>query len=149
MIKKLMILFLTLFFLAGGVLATVTLAYYCLPSRQSEASISLPAQIEDPEDLTTDDSTEFEDNGYDNIYIADVHQSLTLRTAPNSDSAPLIEEGLAPMTHMQVIEVDETSNFAYVKVINGPHEGRTGYVNCDYITRLGEPTIRVDIDDEP
>lgn len=147
MIKKMMILFLTVFFLTGMVLGTVTFVYFFLPSRQSQASITLPSRIEDSADMIADNSTEFVDNGYDNIYVADVHQSLTLRVQPNSDSTPLIEEGLAPMTHMQVIEFVEGSDFAYVKVINGPHEGRTGYVNCNYITRLGEPTIRVEYDE--
>ncbi len=142
MFRKLMVSLLSMFFIACGVLAIVFTVYFVMPSAKAKNSISLPSKVEDSASSVSQEATT-EHTGYDNIYLADVHQSLTLRTEPNSDSSPVMEEGLAPMTHMQVLEFIDGTGFARVEVINGTYKGRTGYVNCDYITKLGEPTIRV------
>ncbi len=142
--KKLLVTLLSFFVLTFTVLSLVTLVFFITPSRRARNSISLPSRVEDPEGSSQTDSGDSEDSAYDNIYIADVHQSLTLRTRPDSNAQPVMDEGLASMTKMQVMEFVDNTNFAYVKVINGPYSGYTGYVNRDYITRLGEPTIRVE-----
>ena len=146
MLKRFLVMVLSLFFIACIVFAAVAAVFFITPSRKAQSGISLPAQVEDPEDLPAENTEQEENSTYDNIYIADVHQSLTLRTQPDSNSKPIMEEGLAAMTKMQVIRYVENTNFAYVEVINGPYQGYEGYVNCDYITRLGEPTIRVGTD---
>ena len=76
-----------------------------------------------------------------NVYVADVHQSLTLRAEPSSDSAEITS--LAPMTHLEVIEFVDNTDYAYVKVLTGDKESYKGYVNSEYITKLGESTIRI------
>ena len=148
MLKKLLITLLSIFCIAGGVFCIVSLIFFITPSRTAQAGISLPAQIEDPASSSVETTEEADDSDtYDNIYLADVHQSLTLRTEPDSDASPVMEEGLAPMTKMQVLEFVEGTSFAHVEVINGTYQGLTGYVNYEYITKLGEPTIRVGYDD--
>ena len=146
MLKRIIIMVLSLFFIACIVFAAVAAVFFITPSRRAQSSISLPAQVEDPEVLPEEKAEESEDSTYDNIYIADVHQSLTLRTEPDSNAKPIMEEGLAAMTKMQVIRYVENTSFAYVEVINGPYQGYEGYVNYEYITRLGEPTLRVGTD---
>ena len=146
MLKRIIVMILSLFFIACIVFAAVAAVFFITPSRKARSSISLPAQVEDPEVLPDETTEDNEDSTYDNIYIADVHQSLTLRTEPDSNAKPIMEEGLAAMTKMQVIRYIENTNFAYVEVINGPYKGYEGYVNYDYITRLGEPTLRVGTD---
>ncbi len=146
MIKRSIVVILSFFFTACIVFAAVAAVFFITPSRKAESSISLPSQVEDPEVVADDDGEGTEDSAYDNIYIADVHQSLTLRTQPDSNATPIIEEGLAAMTKMQVIRYVENTNFAYVEVINGPYKGYEGYVNYEYITKLGEPTLRVGTD---
>ena len=150
MIKKILVTLLSMFFVACSVFGIVCLVFFLIPGSSAQAGLNLPTQIEDSAALTSDESTEdATEEGYDNIYIADVHQSLTLREAPDSDAASVIEDGggLAPMTHMQVINFVENTNFAYVEVINGNYKGLTGYVNYEYITKLGEPTIRVEYEE--
>ena len=126
MLKKSLIIILSLFFTACIVFAIVAAVFFITPSRKAQAGISLPAQVEDPEVSPEDETEESADSTYDNIYIADVHQSLTLRTQPDSNATPIIEEGLAAMTKMQVIRYVENTNFAYVEVINGPYKGDEG-----------------------
>ena len=146
MLKKTLIIILSLFFTACIVFAIVAAVFFITPSRKAQAGISLPAQVEDPE-VIQEEVTEADENPtYDNIYIADVYQSLTLRTQPDSNAEPVMEEGLAAMTKMQVIRFVENTSFAYVEVINGPYKGYEGYVNYEYITKLGEPTRRVSSD---
>lgn len=142
--KKFLWILMSLFFIGGGVFCIVAMMFFLLPGSKAKANLDLPTSIVDTVDASASTESQMQE-GYDNIYIADVHQTLTLRAQPSSDAASLIENGggLAPMTHMQVLEVITESNFAYVEVINGAYEGMTGYVNMDYITRLGEPTIRI------
>ena len=85
-------------------------------------------------------STEEEENSED-IYVADVHQSLTLRNGPSSDSDEIAS--LTPMTHLRLIESVEDTDYALVEVQTGQYESYRGYVNSEYITPLGESTIRV------
>lgn len=143
MTKKILIPLLSFFFISFGVFALVTLVFLITPSSKARSSIHLPKQIEDPVVDESEEATSDSDSTYDNIYLADVHNSLTLRTEPDSNSEPVIPEGLSPMTHMQIIYKTDDGKFAYVKVITGPYTGYEGFVNCEYITKLGEPTIRV------
>ena len=143
MLKKLLVSLLSMMVVAFVVFSVVALVFFMTPSRKARSGISLPSTVTDPETSAEASTESSDDSTYDNIYIADVHQSLTLRTQPDSNSSPVMEEGLASMTKMQVIQFVDNTNFAYVEVINGPYTGYTGYVNRDYITRLGEPTIRV------
>lgn len=143
MLKKILVTLLSIFFILGGSFAIVALVFLLIPRHDANANISLPQRIEDSVVATSSTQEETEESGYDNIYVADVHQSLTLRSQASSSSEPVMEEGLAPMTHMQVLNMIEGTSFAYVKIINGNYKGKTGYVNCDYITKLGEPTIRI------
>ena len=73
--------------------------------------------------------------------MADVHQSLTLRDGPSSDSDEIAS--LTPMTHLRLIEFVKDTDYALVEVQTGEYESYRGYVNNEYITRLGESTIRV------
>ena len=143
MLRRFLVMILSLFFIACFVFAAVAAVFFITPSRRAQSGISLPAQVEDPVISATEEEKEEGNSTYDNIYIADVHQSLTLRTEPDSNARPIMEEGLAAMTKMQVIRYVENTSFAYVEVINGPYAGYEGYVNYEYITKLGEPTIRV------
>ena len=146
MVRRSIVIILSFFFTACIVFAAVAAVFFITPSRKAQSSISLPAQVEDPEGAADDNGEENENSTYDNTYIADVHQSLTLRTQPDSNATPIIEEGLAAMTKMQVIRYVDNTNFAYVEVINGPYKGYEGYVNYEYITKLGEPTLRIGSD---
>lgn len=47
------------------------------------------------------------------------------------------------MTHLEVLEFAAGTNYAYVKVLTGDKESYKGYVNSEYITKLGEPTVRI------
>jgi hypothetical protein len=93
---------------------------------------------------TAEETTEEIDEATSGTYVADVYQSLTLRVSPSSNAAEIV--GLPPMTHMEIIEYVEGTNYAYVLVTNGANKGYKGYVNTDYITPLGESTIRVNSD---
>ena len=42
-----------------------------------------------------------------------------------------------------VLEFAAGTNYAYVKVLTGDKESYKGYVNSEYITKLGEPTVRI------
>ena len=50
---------------------------------------------------------------------------------------------LEPMTHLEVLEFTAGTNYAYVEVLSGEKKSYKGYVNSDYITKLGEPTVRI------
>ena len=125
MLKKLIVSFLCAIVVACTVLGGFCLLYFTIPSQKAKASISLPSTVEDSE--TAAESTTEADSKDKNVYVADVYQSLTLR----------------PMTHLEVLEFAAGTNYAYVKVLTGDKESYKGYVNSEYITKLGEPTVRI------
>ena len=45
--------------------------------------------------------------------------------------------------HLEVLEFTAGTNYAYVEVLSGEKKSYKGYVNSDYITKLGEPTVRI------
>ena len=139
MIRKFIVSFLCVLFIAGVIFSGFLFLYFAIPSQQAMSSISLPSTVEDSEE-TENASTEEEQNSED-IYVADVHQSLTLRDGPSSDSDEIAS--LTPMTHLRLIEFVEDTDYALVEVQTGEYESYRGYVNNEYITRLGESTIRV------
>ena len=138
MIKKFIVSFLCVIFISGAVFGGYLFFYFAIPSREAMSSISLPATVEDSEQI---ESATTETTSSQNVYVADVHQSLTLRAEPSSDSAEITS--LAPMTHLEVIEFVDNTDYAYVKVLTGDKESYKGYVNSEYITKLGESTIRI------
>lgn len=138
MIKKFIVSFLCVIFIAGAVFGGFLFFYFAIPSREAMSSISLPATVEDSEQI---ESATTETTSSQNVYVADVHQSLTLRAEPSSDSAEITS--LEPMTHLEVIEFVDNTDYAYVKVLTGDKESYKGYVNSEYITKLGESTIRI------
>ena len=95
--------------------------------------------VEDSE--TAAESTTEADSKDKNVYVADVYQSLTLRSEASADSDAITD--LLPMTHLEVLEFAAGTNYAYVKVLTGDKESYKGYVNSEYITKLGEPTVRI------
>lgn len=141
MIKKIIVSFLCAVVIAGMVLAGFCLLYFAIPSREAQSSISLPSTVEDSESQSAESTTEAETSDSSNVYVADVYQSLTLRSEASSDSDSI--SSLVPMTHLQVLEFVEGTDYAYVEVLSGDSEGATGYVNSEYITKLGEQTVRV------
>lgn len=135
MLKKLIVSFLCAIVVACTVLGGFCLLYFTIPSQKAKASISLPSTVEDSE-------TAAESNSKDkNVYVADVYQSLTLRSEASADSDAITD--LLPMTHLEVLEFAAGTNYAYVKVLTGDKESYKGYVNSEYITKLGEPTVRI------
>lgn len=143
MFKKLIVSLVCACIIIGTLLLGFVTLYFAVPSRQSQAEIQLAATVSDP--VTTQEDTSIEEETSEkssDIYVADVYQSLTLRSKASSDSDPLIDEGLAPLTKMEVIEFVDSTNYAYVRVLDGEHQDLFGYVNSDYITRSGEPTVR-------
>ena len=70
-----------------------------------------------------------------------LHFALTLRSEASADSDAITD--LLPMTHLEVLEFAAGTNYAYVKVLTGDKESYKGYVNSEYITKLGEPTVRI------
>jgi len=137
MIKKILISLLCIFIIVGTITGGFLFLYFAIPSKKAMSSIELPAYVED-EVKQEEASTQEEKSS--TTYIADVYQSLTLREGPSSNAAEIC--GLPPMTHMEIIEYVSGTNFAYVEVSTGDQKGAKGYVNTDYITRLGEPTVR-------
>ena len=134
MFKKLIVSFLCAIVVACTVLGGFCLLYFSIPSQKAKASISLPSTVEDSEnaaEATTDD-TDSEN---------DVYQSLTLRSEASADSDAITD--LEPMTHLEVLEFTAGTNYAYVEVLSGEKKSYKGYVNSDYITKLGEPTVRI------
>ncbi len=115
--------------------------YFAIPSRKAENSISLPTYVEDSAEAKNASAEEEEEEEEDDIYVADVHQSLTLREGASSTSGEITS--LTPMTHLKVIEFVEGTDYALVEFMTVEKVGYQGYVNSEYITRLGEPTIRI------
>ena len=113
MIRKFIVSFLCVVFIAGVIFSGFLFLYFAIPSQQAMSSISLPSTVE----------------------------SLTLRDGPSSDSDEIAS--LTPMTHLRLIEFVEDTDYALVEVQTGEYESYRGYVNNEYITRLGESTIRV------
>ncbi|MCI6859495.1 MAG: SH3 domain-containing protein [Eubacterium sp.] len=140
MFKKIIVSFFCAILIAGMVCAGVGLLYFLIPSRKAQASISLPSIVED-KDSSQDTSAKKEDSEEDDIYVADVYQSLTLRAQAGSDSEAIT--GLSPMTRVRVLEFVAGTDYAHVEVISGESKGYKGYVNNEYITKLGEPTVRI------
>ena len=141
MIRKILISLLCIIFITGFITGGFLFLYFAIPSRKAMNSISLPSHVEDT--VTAEETTKTEE-GPANTYVADVYQSLTLRESPSSNAAEIV--GLPPMTHMEIIERVEGTNYAYVEVTTGSSKGYKGYVNTDYITPLGESTVRVNVD---
>lgn len=138
MIKKVLISLLCIIIIIGTISGGFIFLYFAVPSRKAMSSIELPSYVEDTA-LAKEASTEEEKTS--NTYVADVYQSLTLRESPSSNAREIA--GLPPMTHLEILEYVDNTNYAYVEVTTGDSKGYKGYVNTDYITRLGEPTIRV------
>lgn len=137
MIKKLLLSLLCVIMITGTITGGFLFLYFAIPSRKAAASISLPSHVEDTVKAAKADTEEESDS---KTYVADVYQSLTLRESPSSNAKEIV--GLPPMTHLEIIEYVNGTNYAYVMVTAGESKGNKGYVNTDYITRLGESTIR-------
>ncbi len=137
MIRKILISLLCVTIIVTGITGGFLFLYFAIPSRKAAASIDLPKRVED-ERAALEESTEEE--AASDTFVADVYQSLTLRERPDSNAKEIV--GLPPLTHMKIIEYVNGTNYAYVEVTAGASQGAKGYVNTDYITRLGEPTIR-------
>ena len=129
MFKKLIVSFLCAIVVACTVLGGFCLLYF-----------SLPSTVEDSENAA-EATTEDTDSENKNVYVADVYQSLTLRSEASADSDAITD--LEPMTHLEVLEFTAGTNYAYVEVLSGEKKSYKGYVNSDYITKLGEPTVRI------
>ncbi|MBQ9156583.1 MAG: SH3 domain-containing protein [Eubacterium sp.] len=142
MIKRTLLFLACVIVIAGLVVSGFTFFYFALPSRRAMASIELPSSVEDT--AAAEAETTEEEKSTD-TYIADVYKSLTLRESPNSSAKEIA--GLPPMTHMEIINYVDNTNYAYVEVTTGESAGYKGYVNTDYITRLGEPTIRANAEE--
>ena len=138
MLKKFLIPLLCIIIITSTLVGSFLFLYFAIPSKRAKASIHLPDKVEDLPAAETD--TEEEEAETSDTWIADVYQSLTLRESPSSNAKEIV--GLPPMTHMEILEYVTGTNYAYVVVTAGEHEGYKGYVNTDYITRLGETTIR-------
>ena len=79
MFKKLIVSFLCAIVVACTVLGGFALLYFSIPSQKAKASISLPSTVEDSENAA-ESTTEDTDSENKNVYVADVYQSLTLRS---------------------------------------------------------------------
>lgn len=137
MLKNIMISVFCIIIIVGTITGSFLFLYFAIPSKKAAATISLPSQVED--NLKAEALTQEEDEN-SRTFVADVYQSLTLRESPSPNAKEIV--GLPPMTHMKVIEYITGTNYAYVEVTAGEHKGYLGYVNTDYITPLGESTIR-------
>lgn len=71
-----------------------------------------------------------------------MYTSLSLFVPKASADSDAITD-LEPMTHLEVLEFTAGTNYAYVEVLSGEKKSYKGYVNSDYITKLGEPTVRI------
>lgn len=138
MIKKFIVSLLCIVFIAGVIFSGFLFLYFAIPSQKAMSSISLPSTVEDSEEVQ---STQEDEEESSTTYVADVHQSLTLRDGPSSDSDAIAS--LTPMTHLSLIEFVEDTDYALVEVETGEYTSYRGYVNSEYITQLGEPTIRI------
>ena len=83
MLKKLIVSFLCAIVVACTVLGGFCLLYFTIPSQKAKASISLPSTVEDSK--TAAESTTEADSKDKNVYVADVYQSLTLRSEASAD----------------------------------------------------------------
>lgn len=137
MIKKFTVSLLCIVALVAAVFGGFLFLYFAIPSKEAMHSIELPSHVED----TVSAQQETTEEEPSDTYVADVYQSLTLRETPSADGAE--KTSLPPMTHMEVIEFVSGTDYAYVKVTSGNEAGYEGYVNRNYITRLGDSTIRV------
>lgn len=140
MAKRIILSIICIVVIAGIVIGGFTAMYFLIPRNESSSSIDLPDMVEDP--VSTETATEDPTQSQDNIYFADVHQSLTLREGPDSNAKEIA--GLLPMTHLEVTEFIPNTNFALVTVLTGDKKSYIGYVNTDYITPLGDMPVRVD-----
>jgi hypothetical protein len=138
MLKKILISFLCATIIVGMITGGFLFLYFAIPSRKAMNSIKLPKNVVDS--MKEENDTTEKGESESNTFVADVYQSLTLRESPNSNAKEIV--GLPPMTHMEIIEYVKGTNYAYVKVTTGENSGYKGYVNTDYITRLGESTVR-------
>ena len=149
MLKKIFISVLCAVFVIGASLLMFMTLFFLLPSKKAVSSISLPSSVRDPDlqgeksEGSSQGTTEDEQK---DIYVADVYESLTLRTEPNANNHQG-DISLPQLTHMRLIEFIEGTEYAYVQVASGPFKDSTGYVNKNYITKLGDHTIRVSSDD--
>ena len=114
MFKKLIVSFLCAIVVACTVLVGFCLLYFFIFIQNSMASIFLSCSV---------------------------LESLTLRSEASADSDAITD--LEPMTHLEVLEFTAGTNYAYVEVLSGEKKSYKGYVNSDYITKLGEPTVRI------
>ena len=94
MFKKLIVSFLCAIVVACTVLGGFCLLYFSIPSQKAKASISLPSTVEDSENAA-EATTEDTDSENKNVYVADVYQSLTLRSEASADSDAITD--LEPM----------------------------------------------------
>lgn len=138
MLKNIIISLFCIIIITGTITGSFLFLYFAIPSKKAASTIDLPDKVED--NLAAEDITGDEEEENSKTYVADVYQSLTLRESPSSNAKEIV--GLPPMTHMEIIEYVSGTNYAYVEVTAGEHEGYKGYVNTDYITPLGESTIR-------
>lgn len=137
MIKQILIALLCFVTITGIITGSFMVLYFAIPSKKAMKSIELPSHVED---TVTAEAETTEETADSNTFVADVYQSLTLRESPSANAKEIV--GLPPMTHMEILEYVKGTNYAYVKVTAGEHKGYTGYVNTDYITPLGESTLR-------
>ncbi len=144
MVKKLIVTILCGLGIIGITGMFFLFLYFAVPSKMAASSIDLPSTVKDAEKSTS--STEDTSSTNSNVYVADVYQSLTLREKPDSSSNELTS--LPPMTHLEVIEEVSGTDYDYVEVLTGNYKGYKGYVNGNYITPLGESTVRVGNDEE-
>lgn len=148
MIRKIIVSLICACIIAGTIFMAFATLYFIIPNKKSMSEIHLAEQVTDAADSTSADlsfsSSETAESSatQSNIYVADVYQSLTLRSAPDSNAEPLTEEGLLPLTRMEVQEFVPDSKFAYVKVLDGDSKDLYGYVNIEYIMPEGQPTVR-------
>ncbi len=144
MLKKTIISLISICVIAGTLLLGFFVLYFVVPSQKAQDEIVLAEQVSDPESEDTEESEDEETDSEesDNIYVADVYQSLTLRSQPSSNADPVTDEGIEPLTQLEVQEFITDTDFAYVRVLEGENKDVFGYVNSEYITKLGEPTIR-------
>ena len=82
MIKKFIVSLLCVVFITGMIFTGFLFLYFTIPSKDAMSSISLPSSVEDTVSASSTEETEESSD----VYVADVRQSLTLRSAPSSSS---------------------------------------------------------------
>ncbi len=139
-LKKLIVSFLCAIVVACTVLGGFCLLYFSIPSQKAKASISLPSTVED---------SEMQRNLLQKIRFRKIRMFMWLMYTSLSHFVPKLAQiltrlqTLEPMTHLEVLEFTAGTNYAYVEVLSGEKKSYKGYVNSDYITKLGEPTVRI------